>query len=119
MILVYAVGILALMAAKMTGVFDKTAIILMILAFLLGLLPLRHLGDYIEYYDNGFIYCGGIYFYQEVGGIAFKGLRSPRALAGTLMSVNGDTLDGSYLKNPKRKYYETYFYYAIDTLQGE
>lgn len=119
LILVYAVGIWALMAAKMTGVFDKTAFILMILAFLLGLLPLRHLGDYIEYYDNGFIYCGGIYFYQKVGGIAFKGLHSPRALAGTLMSVNGDTLDGSYLKNPKRKYYETYFYYAIDTLQGE
>lgn len=119
LILVYAVGLWALMVAKKSSVFDTSAIILMILALLLGLLPLRHLGESIEYYANGFIYCGDVYLYQKVGGISFKGAHSYHGLTRTLMSVNGDTLDGFYLKNPKRKYYETYFKRAIDPLQGE
>ncbi len=117
--LVYAVGVWALFVAKKSGVFDTTAIILVILAFLLGILPLRHLGDSIEYYSNGFVYCGYVYLYQKVGGISFKGINSNRTLTGTRMLVNGDTLDGSYLKDVKRKYYETYFKRAIDPLQGE
>ncbi len=117
-VLVYAVGGWALLAAKKSGVFDTTAVILVILALLLGLLPLRHLGDSIEYYSNGFVYCGYVYLYQKVGGISFKGINSDRALTGCRMLVNGDTLDGSYLKDAKRKYYETYFKRAIDPLQG-
>ncbi len=119
LVLVYAVGIWALIAAKKSGVFDTTAIILVIPALLLGLLPLRHMGDSIEYYSNGFVYCGYVYLYQKVGGISFKGINGARTLTGLRMFVNGDTLDGSYLKDAKRKYYETYFKRAIDPLQGE
>ncbi|MBQ2803637.1 MAG: hypothetical protein IJF07_07040 [Lachnospiraceae bacterium] len=119
LILVYAVGLWALMVAKKTGVIDTTAIILMVMAVLLGLLPLRHLGDSIEYYANGFIYCGDIYLYEKVGGIFFKSEHGPNTLTGILMSVNGEMLDGSYLKEPGRKYYETYFKRAIDPLQGK
>ncbi len=119
LILVYAVGLWALLAAKISGVFDTTAIILLIPALLLGLLPLRHLGDYIEYYSNGFVYCGYVYLYQKVGGISFNGINSNRTLTRTRMLVDGDTLDVSYLKDVKRKYFETYFKLAVDPLQGK
>ncbi len=119
LVLVYAVGLWALLAAKISGVFDTTAIILLIPALLLGLLPLRHLGDYIEYYSNGFVYCGYAYLYQKVGGISFNGINSNRTLTRTRMLVDGDTLDVSYLKDVKRKYFETYFKRAVDPLQSK
>ncbi len=119
LVLVYAVGLWALLTAKISGVFDTTAIILLIPALLLGLLPLRHLGDYIEYYSNGFVYCGYAYLYQKVGGISFKGINSNRTLTRTRMLVDGDTLDVSYLKDVKRKYFETYFKRAVDPLQSK
>ncbi len=119
LILAYAVGLWALFAAKISGVFDTTAIILLIPALLLGLLPLRHLGDYIEYYSNGFVYCGYAYLYQKVGGISFNEINSNRTLTRTRMLVNGDTLDCSFLKDVKRKYYETYFKRAVDPLQSK
>lgn len=117
--LVNLVGLYAFMLVKKTGVLDMTAIVLMMLTVLLGLLPLRHLGDSVDFYANGFIYCGYVYLYQKVGDIFFAEDHCPRYLTGTLMLVNGDTLDGSYLKGAKRKYCETYFKRAIDPLEGK
>ena len=116
--MVYAVGICALMVAKKTEVIGIDAILLLVMAMLFGILPLRHLRDNIEYYTNGFIYNGSIYFYQKVGGIFFKNVHSPKTLTGMLIIVNGDMLDASYLKNAKRKYYETYYKRAVDPSQG-
>lgn len=118
MALIYTVGFMALFVAKKNGEFGAEAIVLLVMALFLGLLPLRHLGDYVEYYAYGFVYCGYVYLYQKVDGIRFTGVNGGSTLTGVWLRVNGEAMDGSYLKEAKKAYYGTYFKRAIDPMQG-
>ncbi len=118
MALIYAVGFMALFVAKKNGEFGAEVIALLIIALFFGLLPLRHLGDYVEYYSHGFVYCGYVYLYQKVGGIRFTGINGGSTLTGVWLRVNGDTMDGSYLKEAKQTYFGTYYKRALDPSQS-
>lgn len=115
--LVYAVGIMAFLDVKNGDTFGIQAIILLVVALFLGLLPIRHLWDYVEYYSHGFVYCGFSYLYQNVGGISFTGVNSNKELTAVWLRVNGDFMNGSYIKKVKYNYFGTYYYRAIDPLQ--
>lgn len=117
LILVYAVGMIALLTARRNGKeLGADAIVLLILAVVLGLRPLRHWNEYIQYYEKGFCFSGYIYLYQEVGEPEFTNVEGFNMIGGLLMRVKGDCIDLSYLKNAKKKYVKAYMNCAKDTL---
>lgn len=120
LVLVSIVGVMAFFEAKKGDGYGMDSLILLVLALCLGLLPLGHLRDYVQYYAYGFVYCGCVYLYQKVGGIRFtaaNGSNGGNTLTGMWLRVNGDVMEGSYIRNVKRTYYETYFKRAKDPMQ--
>lgn len=59
--------------------------------------PLRHLRDYIEFYENGLCYCGRSWSFSELGEISFREVRSNRSFFADI-----------YMDSAKRRFLMTY-----------
>lgn len=116
--LVYAVGVMALFEAMRGNGFGLDAMILLIIALFLGIHPLRYWNEHLDYYEQGFCFCGFIYLYSQVGKPVFTSVESSRAIGGLHMSVKGDSMNVSYLKDVRKKYVKAYMNCAVDTSQN-
>lgn len=80
-----------------------------IIMVLFTIWPIKHLKDYVAYYENGICYCGQRWSFERLGALSFVEYKSNAAFFTKIyMDGRGKRFDVTYIKDAKKQYNRAY-----------
>ena len=74
----------------------------------IGLYPLSHLPEKIEFYDNGITYCGKAYLWSDLRSVEWRDHTAGGIFCHTVMATESKVFDVTYLEQVKKQYNKAY-----------